>query len=101
MPNRPPVHRSTPRKRPPDRRPSASARGYGTNWRRLRLLVLQQRPMCEWPGCCRQATDVDHKDGNVRNMTMANLAALCKAHHSSKTVKANWGFGRAPREKQS
>ena len=73
-------------------------RGYGEHWQRLRLLVLRERPLCE---SCREAgrltpaTEVDHVDGNVRNLVSANLRPLCKPCHSRKTVACDGGLGRS------
>lgn len=95
MPYKPAVHR--PAGQPArDDRPSASKRGYGAAWRRLRAVVLAEKPVCE--GCGREsATDVDHKirrgePGGTDDM--ANLVALCHRCHSIKTVQQDGGFGR-------
>lgn len=97
MPERPPTHRP-PRAHAPDGRPSASARGYGARWRRLRAAVLAARPVCE--DCRREgATDVDHVVARARGGTddEANLRALCHACHSRKTALRDGAFGRARR----
>ncbi len=64
-------------------------------WRRLRKRILLERPYCEWPGCWRPATDVDHKtrieDGGDP-WDEANLEPLCHPHHSAKTARET-GFG--------
>ncbi len=74
---------------PSDNRDSASKRGYGRRWRRLRLMVLRRQPMCQWPGCFEAATDVDHivskRDGG--DDSFENLQALCHAPHSQKTTQ--------------
>lgn len=59
-------------------------------------MVLAEQPLCEEclaEGVLKPATDVDHKDGNVKNMARQNLQPLCHEHHSRKTVKENGGFG--------
>lgn len=80
-------------------RGSASQRGYGARWRKIRAIVLAEEPLCR--ECARNgkivvATDVDHIDGNVENMARSNLCPLCHECHSRKTAKENarWG-GRA------
>ena len=78
-------------------RGSASARGYGRRWQRLRKLVLVRQPICGWPDCTAAATEVDHIKPRRRGGTdrLENLQALCKAHHSLKTVREDgrWGAG--------
>lgn len=77
------------RSKSPDRRASASTRGYGRRWQRLRLMYLRHNPICEARGCERPATDVDHKkpkrDGGTDEVE--NLQALCHSHHSQKTAR--------------
>ena len=77
-------------------RESASRRGYGARWRRLRAEVLREEPLCRE---CRKAgrivpaTDVDHivarADGGTDDR--GNLQPLCHACHSRKTVCENGG----------
>lgn len=70
---------------PDDARPSATKRGYGVVHRRLRLMVLREEPICR---ACHvaDATEMDHKDGNNRNLRRDNLQGLCKRCHSRKSV---------------
>jgi len=81
-------------------RGSATERGYGATWRKLRKLVLAERPLCEDPfetheaaGQVVAAEEVHHLDGNSRNNRPANLQALCKSCHSRVTVQeqGRWG----------
>ena len=69
------------------KRPSASAQGYGSRWRRLRLMVLREVPWCE--DCGAVATEVDHvlalKKGGTNERT--NLRSLCLSCHSRKTAR--------------
>lgn len=93
MPSKPPSHR------PPDRRPSAHARGYDRRWRRFRRIILRERPLCE--DCGAPATEVDHRVAINRGgekYDRANLRALCKPCHSRKTVAHDGGFGHAPQQ---
>lgn len=88
MPNLPPTVPKKPcgcRSRKPDPRPSAAARGYDANHRRLRLIVLKEQPIC---AICKTAfsTEMDHIDGNVNNLERSNLQGLCKSCHSKKTA---------------
>jgi 5-methylcytosine-specific restriction endonuclease McrA len=82
-----------PRFDPP--RESSSKRGYGRAWQRLRGLVLAGEPLCRRcleRGITRAATDVDHVDGNVRNLKRKNLMPLCHSCHSRKTVAKDGGL---------
>ncbi len=95
MPTRAPSHRPA-RLRQPEGRESASARGYDSHWRKLRLVVLWERPVCEEPGCDTPATEVDHILAIEKGGTheRGNLRSLCKACHSRKTVMCDGGLGR-------
>jgi 5-methylcytosine-specific restriction protein A len=77
-----------------DTRPSASDRGYGANWRRLRLMVLNREPLCR--KCQRPATVVDHirplNDGGPNDLD--NLQPLCKRCHDHKTATQDGGLAR-------
>ncbi len=80
-------------------RGSAAARGYDATWRKLRLMMLAQHPLCADPwgvhgGAPPLATDVDHVVAKRHGGTddPANLQCLCHACHSRKTAgegKAN------------
>lgn len=78
-------------------RGSAAARGYGRAWRRRRLAVLREQPMCTEPGCTLPALDVDHRLAKSKGGSedRNNLSPVCHQHHSAKTVKHDGGFGRA------
>lgn len=82
-------------------RESSTARGYDGTWWRLRAAHLAEHPMCGVAGCLERATDVDHIKAHRGNEALRldprNLASMCHAHHSSKTVRADGGFGREPR----
>jgi 5-methylcytosine-specific restriction endonuclease McrA len=76
--------------------PYRGPRVYGTaRWRKLRLVKLRANPLCEY--CLAIATQVDHKDGNARNMAFDNLQSLCQRCHSKKTVAQDGGLGKKPK----
>jgi 5-methylcytosine-specific restriction endonuclease McrA len=66
---------------------------HRAHWRKLRLVKLAHNPACEADGCNAVATEVDHIDGNNRNMRMSNLQSLCKSCHSKKTYRKDGGLG--------
>ena len=74
-----------------ERRPKTAARGYDSKrWRKLRQMVLNNEPLCrtcQEQGLLVPATEVDHIDGDVRNMSWDNLQPLCKSCHSRKTAR--------------
>ncbi len=77
------------------KRGTSAQRGYDANWRKLRKAILAVEPLCRKclaEGKIKEATEVDHIDGNVRNLERSNLQPLCKSHHSKKTVmESNFG----------
>lgn len=80
-------------------RASAARRGYGKRWRRLRLLHLQQHPLCricEADGRTELATEVDHIKPHRGILDLlfdrANLQSLCKSCHSRKTATQDSTF---------
>jgi len=78
-------------------RGTAAERGYDGRWRRIRAMVLTEEPLCR--ECMKTnrvtaASEVDHIDGNVHNMSRSNLQPLCGYHHKVKTAKENGSFGR-------
>jgi 5-methylcytosine-specific restriction protein A len=82
-------------------RGTASQRGYGARWRRLRDAFLQSNPICMDPSHARAgqvvaATDVDHITPKAQGGRdeWSNLQALCHACHSRKTASQDGGFGR-------
>lgn len=81
------------------RRGSAASRGYNATWRRLRLVVLREEPLCRFHaerGETVAATEVDHIDGDARNNDRDNLRPLCKPCHSERTAR-DQGFNRNKR----
>ena len=107
MPYRAKTHKTprlnAPCHQPP--RPSATQRGYGTAWQRLRKAFLRQRPWCADPfGHHAQdgrravlAEHVDHVIPLAAGGTSGeeNLQGLCATCHRRKTVLHDGGFGRA------
>jgi hypothetical protein len=81
-------------------RPSSSARGYTTEWRRYRVQYLKAHPHCVH---CKQvgrtvaATHVDHIEPHngdpILMWSEENHQGLCAGHHSSKTNTIDGGFG--------
>ncbi len=72
------------------RRPNASQRGYGRDWRKVRALVLADEPlcrMCDQQGRVTLATIVDHKirikERPDLRLARENLQPLCKSCHDS------------------
>ena len=75
-----------------EKRGTASQRGYGAAWRKLRLVILNAEPLCRHclaRGVPVPAVEVDHivplRDGgdNARE----NLQPLCAKHHDIKTMR--------------
>lgn len=76
-------------KRYDETRPSASNRGYGWRWQKLRRIVLAEEPICRVADCTQASEEVDHilplsRGGTNRR---ENLQGLCKSHHSKKTQR--------------
>lgn len=78
-------------------RPSASKRGYDTDWAKLRAAHLADHPTCGTPGCAKPARHVDHRqtvrERPDRRLDPTNLIAYCHSCHSSKTAREDGGFG--------
>lgn len=79
---------------PKDERPSAAARGYGTDWRKLRVVILRRDPVCR---LCKQSPSrhVDHiisREGGGSDRP-SNLQGTCARCHSRKTAAHDGGFG--------
>lgn len=79
---------------------SASERGYGYRWRKLRARFLADHPLCAEclkTGRAVPATDVDHIVPHRGNPDLmwdeGNLQALCHSCHSRKTASEDGGFG--------
>lgn len=79
-------------------RGSASRRGYGSRWRRLRMMYLREHPLCVVCAAEKRivpATEVDHivpkREGGSDDDD--NLQALCKVCHSRKTAQEDGRWG--------
>lgn len=74
-----------------DTRPSSAARGYDSDWVRLRNWYIAKHPLCEWPGCRQPARDVDHiipvSVDSSKRLDAGNLQSLCRSHHRVKTER--------------
>ena len=71
------------------RAPDSWKAGGTRRWRRVRAQKLSLDPLCEWPGCHRLATTVDHIDGtdyDTQRYDMAVLRSLCDEHHAGRTA---------------
>jgi len=91
-------HKKEDRKQYEDQRGSSTQRGYGAKWQKIRTMKLNIDPLCAEclrNGRTRVATQVHHKDGNVRNNSLENLESLCLECHSRITAKEGkrWGGG--------
>lgn len=86
----------------PERRPNSTMRGYDWRWRKLRKMQLARFPMCQEPTCDQPATDADHIIARAKGGRdgFDNLQSLCHRHHSVKTAREDWAFGRKPKEEQ-
>lgn len=81
-----PEHEKLVNKKYEKTRETAVKRGYNTRWRKLRKMVLNEKPICE--ECERvPATEVHHLNGDSRDNRMENLQPLCKSCHSKTGVK--------------
>ena len=84
---------------------------YGSTWRKLRTMILNQSPLCvacQSVGIIKEAQDVDHiipwKTGETLDkqrqlfFDRKNLQTLCHACHSAKTYKENLEDSRCANE---
>lgn len=76
---------------------SAAARGYGSDWRRLRAEVLRAEPLCR---LCRTApaTEVDHVVAfrgvhDPLRLARGNVRPVCAPCHRRRTARQSHGSG--------
>lgn len=75
------------RDRGKDNRPDSYARGYNNNWRKARLVILAEHPLCHFFKDCGNASEhVHHNNGIVSDLRKENLTGLCCSCHSKVTV---------------
>ncbi len=70
-----------------DKRGSASSRGYGATWRRVRQLHLNRNPLCadcKVKDFHKKAYTVHHVDENQFNNESDNLLSLCFVCHEKR-----------------
>ena len=80
-----------PRKRKPDR-------FYGTSaWKRLRKQVIEDQPICAWPGCSEASKICDHvlRRAWGGSDERSNLQGLCVKHHGQKSWEETQPLARA------
>lgn len=89
-------HEKSERKKADKLRGTPAQRGYDARWRKIRLQVLTNEPLCRFcmeRGIYNQANVVDHVDGNSRNNDRVNLRPCCKRCHDQRTAR-DQGWGR-------
>ncbi len=78
------------------RRPSPAGRGYASEWRALRKVMLAEQPTCD--RCPAPATEVHHiqsvRERPDLRLVPSNLMCLCRSCHSAITARTQ-AFGRA------
>lgn len=88
------------RKQADKRRGSAASRGYGSQWRKARVVYLAEHPLCKHckaQGLLTPATIIDHIKPHRGDMVLFwdqnNWQPLCKRHHDIKTASEDGGYG--------
>jgi 5-methylcytosine-specific restriction endonuclease McrA len=76
----------------------------GLVWRRLRLRVLAEEPICQVPGCGWPSTSVDHIVPLSRGgapLDRDNLQGMCQRHNAATGASMNGGPPTPPRRRCS
>ena len=70
------------------RRGTTTERGYGHSWQKLRKVVLDRDPYCQWPDCPNPTEEIDHVVPKALGGTdeFDNLQGLCVEHHKHKST---------------
>ncbi len=83
---------------PAHTRKPAATRGYDAEWRRVRLQVLREEPLCRAcvaEGRITPAQVVDHirtiHSAPSLRLERSNLRPLCKAHHDRIVTEGDFG----------
>lgn len=79
-------------------RPSSSARGYDSTWRKVAKAFRLAFPTCCTEGCGKATTDVDHvksiREAPQLRLDWSNLRAFCHGCHSRHTARTQ-GFAKS------
>lgn len=80
--------RADARARYTERKGTVAERGYGARWRRFRMMVLRDRPVCEDCGTA-PSKDLHHvqKRADAGPDCEDNVLALCHSCHSRRTAR--------------
>ena len=85
----------------PSTQPSAGKRGYGAQWRRLRVQYLRAHPRCF--DCGAPALIPDHLDGKgpsgPRGMDWSNLEPCCRTCHNRRGLMYDGAWGNPKKAK--
>lgn len=77
------------------KRPTASQRGYGREWRVARDAFLKRNDRCAWPGCGAPATTVDHIKPHRGDKRLfwdrTNWQPLCTSCHNRRKQRQERG----------
>jgi 5-methylcytosine-specific restriction protein A len=87
------THAQEYRRKSEAQRESASERGYDNAWSKVRVMKLNEAPLCERCviiGVVKGAVLVHHRDRNPRNNLMDNLESLCDPCHDKEHQKDVW-----------
>ena len=88
-----PAHAAQARAQAEVSRGTATERGYDGTWARMRMLKLNEVPLCqrcEIKGLSVIAVLVHHRDRNPRNNQADNLESLCVPCHDEEHAGERW-----------